>query len=255
MTDVPSVSRSAPTNADVDWSGFDPEAYFQQYYGDVHTDDDELLRRAARFLASAPPHDRPLDMVDIGTGPNLLPFLAALPRAGRLTAIEYAAPNIEWLTRELRGPLVRPQWRHFHEIVRTEAEARGVPMPPLERLGGVARVEHGSIFDLPEARWDAATMFFCAESITARPDEFEAACRSFAGCVRPGGALVAAFLASSSSYEVGASAFPVVRIREADIAATFEPLTHSLDVATIGLVDQEVRSGYFGMILLTGYAR
>ena len=34
-------------------------------------------------------------------------------------------------------------------------------------------VRQGSIFDLPERRWDAATMFFCAESITERKDKFE----------------------------------------------------------------------------------
>lgn len=46
-------------------------------------------------------------------------------------------------------------------------------------------VKQGSIFDLPERTWDAATMFFCAESITEHQDEFEAACAAFARCVKP----------------------------------------------------------------------
>lgn len=41
-------------------------------------------------------------------------------------------------------------------------------------------VKQGSICDLPERTWDAATMFFCAESITEHQDEFEVASAAFA---------------------------------------------------------------------------
>ena len=50
------------------------------------------------------------------------------------------------------------------------------------------------------------------ESITERQNEFEAACASFARCVKPGGALIAAFLVRSSGYEVAGRKFPVLEL-------------------------------------------
>jgi hypothetical protein len=71
-------------------------------------------------------------------------------------------------------------------------------------------LRQGSIFDLPGRTWDAATMFFCAESITERQDELEAACAACARCVKPGGALAAAFLLRSPGYVVKDRTFPAL---------------------------------------------
>ncbi|WP_082652511.1 hypothetical protein [Aureimonas sp. AU12] len=251
---APHDKSGTVANAEVDWSGFDPEAYFQHYYGEPHGDDDEVVRHAVRALMDAEPRDRSLDIVDVGTGPNLFPLLAALPRAARLTAFDYAAPNVAWLRHELQRLKARPQWRHFWDVVRSSAPGHDLPSDPMDRLRAIATVEQGSIFDLPARRFDAATMFFCAESITSRWAEFETACTRFAGCVRPGGSLIAAFLVGSSTYEVADRAFPVVRLDEAEIATLFRPLTSSLQTSTIGLTDSEVRSGYTGMVFLAARA-
>jgi hypothetical protein len=50
-----------------------------------------------------------LDVVDVGTGPNLIPLFCALPRARRLTAWEYAESNVALLDAELRRDEMRPQ--------------------------------------------------------------------------------------------------------------------------------------------------
>ena len=77
-------------NADYQWGQFDPEAYFQHYYGEPHPDDERVIRCAVAAMKQAPPVDAELDVVDVGTGPSLIPFLCALPRARHLTAWEYA---------------------------------------------------------------------------------------------------------------------------------------------------------------------
>jgi hypothetical protein len=64
-------------------------------------------------------------------------------------------------------------------------------------------------------------MFFCAESITGRMDEFERACRAYAGAVKPGGALVAAFLVRSGGYEVAGRQFPVLNLSAETIERVF----------------------------------
>ena len=98
-------------------------------------------------------------------------------------------------------------------------------------------------------------MFFCAESITEREDEFEAACASFARCVKRGGALIAAFLVRSAGYVVAERPFPVLSLSEESIEATFARHADRIAATRIGIVEREIRSGYSGFVFLTGIAR
>jgi hypothetical protein len=244
------------SNADYQWSKFDSEAYFQHYYGEPHPDDELVIRHAVEALKQAPPREADLDIVDVGTGPNLIPFFCALPRARSLTAWEYAESNVAWLEQELRRDTPRPQWRHFWDVTRAAyGPAYALPECPIAELRAKCRITQGSIFDLPERRWDAATMFFCAESITGRQDEFEAACRAFARCVKEGGALCAAFLVHSGGYEVSGRKFPVLHLTPETIESVFKQQAGSVKAELIGIIDREIRSGYSGFIYLTGLAR
>src|SRR5262249_53460844 len=150
---------------------------------------------------------RDLETIDIGTGPNLFPLFAALPVAKRLTVWEYAQSNIDWMRRELAGGVLRGPWTHFWEVA-----GGGATTNPIAALSAQTDIVQGSIFDLPARRWDAATMFFCAESITEQQQEFERACAAYAQCVRPGGVLAAAFLAGSRGYRVAEVDYPAVSV-------------------------------------------
>jgi hypothetical protein len=250
-----SNSTRAAGNADYQWAQFDSEAYFQHYYGEPHADDDRVIRCAVEAIKRAQPIDTELDLVDIGTGPNLIPFFCALPRASRLTAWEYAESNVAWLQAELRRDEMRPQWRHFWNVT---VDAYGpewrLPHDPIPLLRRRCTIRQGSIFDLPERTWDAATMFFCAESITERQDEFETACTAFARCVKPGGALIGAFLVRSSGYNVAGRPFPVLALSTEAIESAFGRLASDVKAEMIGIVPREIRSGYSGFVLLTGTA-
>ena len=131
----PAPARKPSGNADYRWSEFDSEAYFQHYYGEPHPDDDLVIRHAVEAMKLAPPLGAALDIVDVGTGPNLIPLFCALPRAKHLTAWEYAESNVAWLETELRSDAMRPQWRHFW---RTTREAYGpshdMPKNPMSLL-------------------------------------------------------------------------------------------------------------------------
>jgi hypothetical protein len=98
-------------------------------------------------------------------------------------------------------------------------------------------------------------MFFCAESITERQDEFESACAAFARCVKPGGALIAAFLVRSGGYVVADRPFPVLSLSAESIEETFKHHACAVAAERIGIVEREIRSGYSGFIFLTGIAR
>lgn len=255
----PPENDSAPSrsgNEDYQWARFDSEAYFQHYYGEPHRDDDRVIQCAVEAMKRASPADTNLDVVDVGTGPNLIPLFCALPRARSLTAWEYAESNVAWLRAEMLREKMRAQWRHFWDVTRHayRPEYR-LPDDPMSALRAKSIVRQGSIFDLPERAWDAATMFFCAESITERQDEFEAACAAYARCVKPGGALAAAFLAHSAGYVVQESRFPALSVSPESIINVFARHADGLKAEAIGIVDRQVRSGYSGLVFLSGSAR
>jgi hypothetical protein len=241
-----SEKKGSAGNDGFHWSDFDSEAYFQQYYGEPHPDDDQVVRRACAAMLAALPSGDALETIDVGTGPNLFPLFCVLPRATRVTAWEYEKRNVDWLKAELsRDSPARPQWQHFWKLV-TEAyePRRDLPENPIPVLRQKADIRQGSIFSLPARRWDAATMFFCAESITEKLSEFREACTRFAQSVKTGGTLAAAFLAGSSGYAVEGQSFPAVKISDDDIREVFAPLAHDVRTERIGIVDREVRSGY-----------
>jgi SAM-dependent methyltransferase len=248
------VSQPPTTNAEANWQAFDPDAYFDHYYGEPHADDALVARKAAAALRDFAHGRDDLGILDVGTGANLIPLLAALPAAKTLTAWDYAASNIAWLETEFKRAVLRPQWQHFWCEVEAVYGAPATGLEAAQKLKHCARAQQGSIFNLPTAQWDAATMFFCAESITRDAQEFGIACNAFARAVRPGGALVAAFLARSGGYEVGGIDYPAVPVDEASIMAIFQPLCRSISVESIGLYETEIRSGYSGMVFLSALA-
>lgn len=243
-------------NADYQWALFDSEAYFQHYYGEPHPDDELVIKYAVEALKTAPPTSGKLDIIDVGTGPNLIPFFCALPRARSLTAWEYAESNVRWLKEDIARVEMRPQWTHFWRVAQDAyGHSWQLPDSPMPDLRAKATVAQGSIFDLPRQQWDAATMFFCAESITGEMGEFEAACESFARCVRTGGMLCAAFLVHSGGYEVSGRPFPVLHLTPDVIETVFSRHATNVKAELIGIVEREIRSGYSGFIFLTGLAR
>lgn len=248
-------ARAPSGNADYRWAQFDSEAYFQHYYGEPHADDDLVIRYAVEAMKRAPPIGAELEVVDVGTGPNLIPFFCALPRARELTAWEYAESNVAWLEAEIRREEMRSQWRHFWSVTREAYQPEWrLPEDPMPILRTKTVVRQGSIFDLPERTWDAATMFFCAESITERQDEFEAACAAYAHCVKPGGALVAAFLVRSAGYVVADCRFPALSLSAESIEKAFSRHANGIKAEMIGISEREIRSGYSGFVFLTGIA-
>jgi hypothetical protein len=244
-------ASEAKGNESYAWQRFDPEAYVAHYYADPHPDDDKVVRLTRAALARAKPGAH---VVDVGTGPNLFPLFAAAPNAGRITVWEYSPSNIAWLERVLRRGALTPPWTHFWKVARQGAAVKPAPANPILTLRRRVELVQGSIFDLPARKWDAATMFFCAESITQQQSEFETACAAFARCVRRGGVLAAAFLAGSRGYEVGSEHYPAVAITQSVLRQAFRGRVRRLRIARIGAMGAEIRSGYSGMFFLTAEA-
>jgi hypothetical protein len=98
-------------------------------------------------------------------------------------------------------------------------------------------------------------MFFVAESITKKPDEFRTAVARFLGALKPGAPFAAAFMAGSDGYEVARTVFPAVPITPDDVRGHFTELgAGELSVEALE-TEHRVRDGYTGMIIATGFAR
>jgi hypothetical protein len=255
------VDANVLDNADAPWNRFSSHDYWRRNYSDLHAEDREIIRRVSDFLISAfaerPSVER---AIDVGSGTNLYPALLMLPWTERILLADYSQSNVSWLRGQLDDETDPWPWRRFWSEIQ-EAKGYSYVHNPRARLRaacapepGHAGVERFSVFDLPEARWDLGTMFFVAESITQNSAEFRAAVGCFVGALKPGAPFAAAFMAGSAGYEVAGTKFPAVPITRDDVRQHLVEL--GVREPSVELLDTkpEVRDGYNGMIVATGYA-
>lgn len=238
-------------NSHFPWDDFDSNWYFDRNYKKLRDDDRQIVERVRDFFATFG-LSRHRHGIDVGAGTNLYPALAMLPFCDEITLYEYAASNVAWLRRETQS--YSPSWDPWWSLLIKEPVYKSLDSPR-EALAAAARVERGSIFDLPESRWDIGTMFFVAESISSALSEFHAALGSFVRSLRPGAPFAAAFMKNSLGYNVGTHRFPAVAITEDEVENCLAGKTEDLRIHRLGKTSDPLRDGYDGMILAIGRVR
>jgi hypothetical protein len=253
---APDTGIGAPArgNAGYPWDDFDAEAYLRANYTDLRDDDHYLLAETAAFLSEMLPQPAPhqplLRGIDVGTGANLYPAFTMLPYCGDLDLWERGGRSTRWLESEVRS--YSPLWDKYWDVL-TQRDRYRMIDEPRERLSRTVRIRRDDLYRLPSQGWDVGTMFFAAESISDRRDEFELAVERFVGALRPGAPFATAFMRDSHGYPVDDQWFPAVAIGETDVKACLAPLSHDLRVSTV-VSDAPLRDGYRGMILALGVA-
>jgi hypothetical protein len=256
------VAQNELQNADAPWNKFSSHDYWRRNYRELQAEDQEIIRRVSHFFISAFAN-RPLGQrgIDVGSGTNLYPALLMLPWTEQVLLTDYSESNISWLHDQLAEDTPDWTWQPFWQEMREAKGYREVDSPrKLLREAcvgerGYAGIEQCSVFDLPGERWDLGTMFFVAESITKKPDEFRTAVARFVGALKPGAPFAAAFMAGSDGYEVARTVFPAVPITPDDVRGHFTELgAGELSVEALE-TEHRVRDGYTGMIIATGFAR
>jgi hypothetical protein len=239
-----------PGNEQFPWDNFDSEWYLNHNYGKLRDDDRQILHRLGEFFNKVD-RDRLRHGVDVGSGANLYPLLAMLPLCGRVTLWERAKSNCRWLCREVIK--YSPVWDPFWEEL-TNWSLYQPMRDPRWSVCERTKVERGSIFDLPKHAYDIATMFFVAESITARRDEFVRATRCFLRSLKPNAPFAAAFMLQSRGYEVNGVHFPAVAITEDHVQECLN--LEGVRRATLAEIttDAPLRDNV-GMLLVTGWSR
>lgn len=238
-------------NGDVEWDAFDSDAYFAKNYGYLRDDDAQIIEIVADFFHTAAPVRWRAKALDVGTGANLYPAMTMLPFAGELSLVEPADSNRNWLASELARP--HGSWTQFWSRVSAQRPEYERIKGPFDLLRHNAEIHKGSVFSLPANQFDLGTMFFVAESITTRRDEFQKASRSFVRSLLPRAPFAAAFMRNSVGYSVGGQDFPACAVTEEDVQKC---LAEDADIKHIQIVEsRDLREGYSGMIVATGWKK
>ena len=233
---------------------FSSHDYWRRNYSHLQAEDREIIRRVRDFLASARAGHPPVQRaIDVGAGTNLYPALLMLPWTKQILLADFSASNVSWLQDQLTDNAAAWPWERFWEEMRT-AEGYNDVHTPRERLREACDSERLSVFELPKAAWDLGTMFFVAESITEDPVEFQAAVAAFVGALTPGAPFAAAFMAGAGGYPVDDTHFPALPVQPDDVRQHLTEL--GVRELSVDLLDTEpqVRHGYDGMIVATGFA-
>ena len=236
-------------NADLDWDDFDSVSYFEHNYSQARQADVKIAGIIAEHFAGSffPRGSR---AIDVGAGANLYPALAMLPFADEVHLSERAESNRLWLTTQIQNPAA--SWTDFWHVVSGGRRAYEPVGDFRQALRRRAQVEEGNVFTLPAGVYNLGTMFFVAESISTMNKEFRRAVTSFVGALKVRAPFAAAFMKDSSGYRVGGRDYPACPVDESDIRRSFAEIAHDVKLDTIE--DTEVRSGYAGMIVVTGRA-
>jgi hypothetical protein len=241
-------------NADFDWDTFDSNAYFDHNYKTLRTDDEKIIEIVADFFTgffAADTRKWRGRAIDVGAGANLYPALSMLPFAAEVVMYERAFTNRQWLAAELREP--SPSWWEFWSHISLGRDPYQPMKDPFDLLSRRAQVVKGNIFALRPGQFDIGTMFFVAESITTRNDEFVRATQTFVNSLVPRAPFVAAFMRDSSGYRVGNRTFPACSVDERDVRQALDPVATGVKIQTVE--SNDLRDGYCGMMVATGRKR
>jgi hypothetical protein len=261
--------KGVTDNTDDPWNMFSSQDYWDQNYKELLAEDREIITKVGYFLTSAfANRERAQSAIDVGSGTNLYPALLMLPWAEQIMLADYSENNVGWLKHEIAADTGPWPWRSFWQLLQ-DAKGYSDVYQPRKQLReacvskpGYAGIERRSVFELPKARWDLGTMFFVAESITRKPEEFREALERFLGALKPEAPFAAAFMAGSKGYEVAGTEFPAVPVTRDEIErhltelGVLEPKPGVIKPKVELLETQPaVRDGYTGMIVATGFAK
>lgn len=252
MADREPIDIAVPfSNADVDWDKFDPASYFDDNYGHVQRGDAQIIDMVADFFQRAAPGHWRHRAIDVGAGANLYPAMTMLPFTSEIVLYERAFSNRTWLTEQLRRPAA--SWADFWLEVQGHRPAYRRISDPMDVLSRAAKVIKGDLFSLAPGQFDMGTMFFVAESITNRGDEFRRAVGRFVGSLVPKAPFAAAFMRESSGYIVGDRAFPSCSVHEEDVERCLIEVANVDEIRVVKSHDP--REGYDSMIVAVGRRR
>jgi hypothetical protein len=247
-------------NRDYPWEKFSPEEYFRYNYVGFRQDDRQIVEIVRKFFVetfSSSPLPPGARGIDVGTGANLYPALTMLPFCHSITLYEYSVSNVAWLkSQQARGwPSWNEAWDKFWADLCLDSAYEDVS-DPRKQLSRRVTVEQGDVLDRPvHERWDVGTMFFVAESITGKREEFLDAVDHFFAMLKPAAPFAMAFMEHSEGYHVGSQPFPATDIGPSDVLECLGARADNVKLHRLGPGNKPLREHYTGMIVAHGLVK
>jgi hypothetical protein len=257
------VSRNGYTS----WDQFDPCAYACHNYKKMMAEDREIITIISNELFCMNLPLKHFKVVgDIGTGPNLYPALLVCPYVsdtGQIELIEPALPNRNYLKKTFNRLFQNEQkdqalsginWSNYEcDII---ALCGDIYTNTLKRLQRLVKIKNGSIYHLPENKYDFVSSYFVAESISDSYDQFQLALNKIVKSSVKGGIIVTTHMLQSEGYQAGINTnFPAVKISLDQLEASLLKTglhRSNFKIWTVSTMKpaEKVREGYQGMAVV-----
>jgi len=256
----PTVSRNKYTS----WDQFDPCAYVCHNYNKMMTEDREIISIISNELFCMNIPLKQFKIVgDIGTGPNLYPAILISPYVsenGHIELIEPALPNRNYLKKLFNSlsqndpALFGINWCNYEcEIIGLCGD---IYTNSLNRLQRLVKIKNGSIYHLPEKKYDFVSSYFVAESISDSYYQFQLALNKIVSSAFKGGIIVTTHMLHSEGYQAGKNTkFPAVKIsldqlEESLIKTGLKQADYKIWTVSTIKPEEKVRKGYQGMAVV-----
>ena len=227
------------------WDSFDTDDYLHRNYSKILPPDARIIDELVDYYRSMGSIGSSLE---VGVGPNLYPTLLIKPYSKKIHLIEISEPNLKYLYQQQKS--LDDVWLSYWDLLTKKAPDKYFGTLSSSDLN--LEISKGSIYALPQSKFDLVSMFFVAESITKDAEKFKDACLSLVSAAKPGGRIVSLFMENSTGYHAGKYEFPAIAINLKDLEHTFSDVTLDLSIERIQDDNHTVRSGgYTGMLLLT----
>jgi hypothetical protein len=200
---MPDPSAPAVTE---DWTQFDPGAYLDEYYGDIGSENLELLR----FLAE----------------------ISAVTRVDEIHFSDYLEANLEEVRRWISAEPTAFDWDAFIRKALeletatpcTDAEVAHRANEIRERVTRLMRCDASRAppIEYLHQPYDVLLTNFCAESATSEWKQWRTYMANILSVLKPGGWLVISALKGATRYSVGSQSFPAVDISEHELIELLE---------------------------------
>lgn len=228
------------------WDDFDPDAYLLNNYVDLLPADVYSTLALARRLRARAPVDT---LLDLGTGPNLLPVLAALPYVGRVVAREPGRQNRAYL--DAQRARLDVTWEPAIAILRAVDPALA-DFDYQRALATRLIVREGDHTGIPARAYDAVTMHYVAEGAGDDPRIFTAITRALVAGAKPGALVFACFMEGSQGYTLDGTAYRALDVDSARVRAALVPGVADLTIDRLDASAGPARHGYTGHLIAAG---
>ena len=212
-----------------DWTQFDPGVYLEEYYGDIGSENLELLRFLADKYRDIPKGGV---LLDFGGGPTIYPLISAVTRVDEIHFSDYLESNLDEVRRWIAGDPTAYDWDAFiRKAIElessqpcTDAEVASRAAEIRTRVTRLFRCDasRNPAVDSAHPSYDVLLTNFCAESATCDRTEWRSYMTNILSLLKPGGWLVISALTGATRYSVGDRSFPAVDISEGELIDLLE---------------------------------